>query len=70
MSKKQASELTASELNDIAHFYMLEFMEQGVRPSDRDGSQKHQARLWYAAVTKFLGREALNNAKNDTDKRD
>lgn len=66
-----ASELTNAELNEIERIFMHEHLEAGVKPADRDGSQKHNIRLWYSAITRFLlVRQSAINRSNDSQKSD
>lgn len=66
---KKARELTGSDIQRIADGYMKGFMEYGVLPKDRDGSQAHNIRLWYTAITSYLMSEnVLINSDKDTNK--
>jgi len=62
---KKASQLTSADLSEIMHIYMLEFANQGTRPSDRDGSQKWNTRLWYDVVTKFLAYQESKRKRDE-----
>lgn len=62
---KKASELTSADLSKLMHTYMLEFANQGTRPSDRDGSQRWNTRLWYDVVTKFLAYQEAERKRNE-----
>lgn len=62
---KEASKLTSAELSELMHMYMLEFANQGTRPSDRDGSQRWNTRLWYDVVTQFLARQESKRKRDD-----
>ena len=72
MSKlKKPEELSTDDLNLLHSFYMNEFMAGGVKPSDRDGSQKHNIRLWYKAVSSFLiAKKVLVDRPESTNKGD